>query len=382
MRRADHSRQLCKIAKIPLITQRQVLLNAWGLGKAGLDSARQGKTANDHHDGDCPLLDLLIHERSFARLADEFKARATEIRPIIMDDTGSFKTVDSEPIEGIPPLDLGYGTQDAYFSPAVMTFMQAILSAEKLQWFQSSAAGIEHPILQAIRNRADRYTSAHEQSPAIAEWILWAGLDWFQGGAVRRKAQSEKIWHRGEFRELVDTHWIIVGFGSIGRACAQRLKMLGAKVTGVRRTPGSDPDADTMIQPAGLRAALPNADCVVLCCPLTSETERMADGSFFKDIKEGALFINVGRGQLVDEEALLAGLDLQRPGHAALDVTAVEPLPEESPLWQHPQVTLTAHIAAFTERSARRSDRVFVENLDHFLSGEPLRNLVSKDQES
>ena len=94
------------------------------------------------------------------------------------------------------------------------------------------------------------------------------------------------------------------------------------------------------------------------------------------------MFINVGRGQLVDEEALLAGLDLQRPGHAALDVTAVEPLPEESPLWQHPQVTLTAHIAAFTERSARRSDRVFVENLDHFLSGEPLRNLVSKDQES
>lgn len=299
-----------------------------------------------------------------------------------MTDDGLFMTADGDPVDGIPTLDLGYGTQDSYFSPAVMTFMQAILSAEKLQWFQSSAAGIEHPILQAIRNRADRYTSAHEQSPAIAEWVLWAGLDWFQGGAVRRRAQSEKIWHRGEFRELADTHWVIVGFGSIGRACAQRLQTLGAKVTGVRRTLGSDPYADAMIQPMGLRAELASADCVVLCCPLTSETEGMADASFFAAMKEEALFINVGRGQLVDEDALLTGLDLHRPGHAALDVTAVEPLPEESRLWQHPQVTLTAHIAAFTERSARRSDRVFVENLDHFLRGKPLQNLVSKDQES
>jgi len=328
------------------------------------------------------LLDLLLHERSFARLAGEFKARAADIRPVLMDDTGSFKTADGEPIEGMPHIDLGYGTQDSYFSPAVMTFMQAILSAEKLHWFQSSAAGIEHPILQAIRNRADRYTSAHEQSPAIAEWVLWAGLDWFQGGAVRRKAQSEKVWHRGEFRELADTHWVIVGFGSIGRACAQRLRMLGAKVTGVRRTAGEDPDADAMLQPEDLLTALPQADSVVMCCPMTAETEGMANAEFFQAMKTDALFVNVGRGLLVDEDELLAGLAEGRPAHAALDVTAVEPLPEESGLWQHPSVTLTAHIAAFTERSARRSDGVFVENLDHFLAGEPLRNLIHKEQES
>ncbi len=328
------------------------------------------------------MLDLLIHERSFARLAGEFKARAADIRPILINDAGSFMTIDGTAIDAIPNVDIGYGTQDSYFSPSVMTFMQAILSAEKLQWFQSSAAGIEHPLLQSIRNHAAAYTSAHEQSPAIAEWVLWAGLDWVQGGAARRQAQSEKVWHRGEFRELADTHWLIVGFGSIGRACAQRLRALGAKVTGVRRTRGDDPGADAMIHPGDLHAALGEADCVVLSCPLTSETEGMANAKFFEALRDDALFINVGRGLLVDEEALLAGLEASRPAHAALDVTAVEPLPEESPLWHHPNVTLTAHIAAFTERAARRTDKVFLENLDHFLADRPLRNLVLKEQES
>ena len=299
-----------------------------------------------------------------------------------MTDDGVFMTANGDPIDGVPDIDLGYGTQDSYFSPAVMTYMEAILSAEKLQWFQSSAAGIEHPILQAIRNHAERYTNAHEQSPAIGEWVLWAGLDWFQGGRVRRKAQSTKVWHRGEFRELSDTNWLIVGFGNIGRACAQRLRALGASVTGVRRTLGDDPDADAMISPEQLHGALAAADCVVLCCPLTAETEGMANAGFFQAMKDDALFVNVGRGQLVDEEALLDGLDSGRPAHAALDVTAVEPLPKESGLWLHPSVTLTAHIAAFTERSARRSDRVFVENLDHFLAGKPLRNLILREQVS
>lgn len=328
------------------------------------------------------MLDLLIHERSFARLADEFKARQAAVRPILIADDGSFRVADGEVFEDVPDVDLGYGTQDAYFSPSVMKFMQAILSASKLQWFQSSAAGIEHPILQAIRNHSDLYTSSHEQSPAIAEWVLWAALDWCQGGPARRKAQAEKIWHRAEFRELADTNWLIVGFGSIGRACAQRLKTFGASVTGVRRTPGPDRDADAMITPSQLHAALPHADCVLFCCPLTSETENMGNSEFFATMKPESLFMNVGRGGLVDEEALLAALDQNRPIHAALDVTAVEPLPAESELWLHPAITLTAHISALTDHSARRSDVIFLENLDHYLAGTPLRNVVERGQES
>ena len=300
----------------------------------------------------------------------------------MMTDDGRFMEADGKIIEGLPDVDIGYGTQDAYFSPAVMKYMEAVLSAKKLQWFQSAAAGIEHPILRAIRDHSEVYTSAHEQSPAIAEWVLWAALDWCQGGAARRKAQSEKIWHRAQFRELSDTKWVIVGFGSIGRACAQRLRFLGAHVTGVRRTQGNDQDADRMITPSQLGSALPDADCVLLCCPLTGETENMANGDFFSQMKPESLFLNVGRGGLVDEAALIEALAQNRPNSAALDVTAVEPLPEESELWNHPKVTLTAHISALTDRSARRSDLVFLENLDHFLAQEPMRNLVAKDQES
>ena len=328
------------------------------------------------------MLDLLVHEKSFARLANEFKGKAADIRPILMSDDGIFRVAGGEVIEGVPQVDLGYGTQDSYFSPAVMTYMQAILGSENLKWFQSSAAGIEHPILLAIRNHADLYTSAHEQSPAIAEWALWAALDWLQNGPARRKAQTEKVWHRAQFRELADTHWLIIGFGSIGRAVAQRLRPFGAQVTGVRRTVGEDPDADKMITPADIKNALPQADCVILCCPLTSETEGMADSEFFGRMQPNSLFLNVGRGALVDEAALVAALDHGGPEHAALDVTAVEPLPPESALWHHPGITLTAHISALTDRSARRSDRVFINNLERYLNGEPLQNLVEKGRKS
>ena len=328
------------------------------------------------------MLDLLVHEKSFARLVNEFKGKSADIRPILMSDDGIFRVAGGDVIEGVPQVDIGYGTQDSYFSPAVMTFMQAILGSENLQWFQSSAAGIEHPILLAIRNHAELYTSAHEQSPAIAEWVLWAGLDWLQGGPARRQAQSEKIWHRAQFRELADTHWLVVGFGSIGRAVAQRLRPFGARVTGVRRTPGDDADADAMITPSEIATVLPSADCVILCCPLTSETKGMADAGFFEQMQPESLFLNVGRGYLVDEAALLDALDGGKPAHAALDVTAVEPLPPESALWQHPKITLTAHISALTDRSARRSDTVFVNNLDRFLNGKTLQNLVMRDQES
>ncbi len=93
-------------------------------------------------------------------------------------------------------------------------------------------------------------------------------------------------------------------------------------------------------------------------------------------MKEGSLFLNVGRGALVDETALLKALDKGHPAHAALDVTREEPLPKENPLWSHPGVTLTAHTSAFTGESRARNDELFLENLSRFLADEPLRNLV------
>lgn len=271
-----------------------------------------------------------------------------------------------------------YGTQDAYFSPAVMKIFQTVFSAKQLDWFQSSAAGLEHPMLQALGKQADVYTSSHEQSDAIAEWVLWAGLDYFQRGPERREAQRANDWARLPFKELCETRWLIIGFGAIGQAAGRKLKALGAHVTGVRRSGGVSDHADEVITPDAVLDSLPNADAVLLCLPHTPETESFADAALFERLKPDCLFLNVGRGALVDEEALLAGLAEGQPAYAALDVLRVEPLPEDSPFWSHPKVTLTAHISALTDASMVRTDRLFLQNLHAFLNGGEMRNLVPK----
>ena len=153
---------------------------------------------------------------------------------------------------------------------------------------------------------------------------------------------------------------------------------LGGEVTGVRRTQGLAEGADRIVPTKALMAELPNADVVLLCAPHTPETEGMANADFFAAMKPDALFMNLGRGALVDEPALLAALDKGRPGHASLDVTAVEPLPGDSPLWTHPKVTLTPHDSSQTDGTVIGADDTFLDNLARYLNGDPLRHLVDK----
>jgi len=320
---------------------------------------------------------LLVHTKTFTRIERELLAFRDHVSPIVMDDEGDLKHPwGKSEAESL----ILYGTQDAYFSPAAPAFFQAAFASPVIAWFQSSAAGIEHPILQALGKQSDLYTSSHEQSDAIAEWALWAGLDHFQAGSARRAAQSAQDWARLGFRELCETHWLIVGFGSIGQAAGRKLRALGAEVTGVRRSAGSHPAADTMITPDEVSHALPQVDAVLLALPHTPETEGFANAAFFAAMQPGALFLNVGRGALVDEAALLEGLDQGRPGHATLDVFKTEPLPEDSAFWTHPSVTMTAHIAALTEASKVRTDRLFLRNLDAYLNGQAMQNVMPKSE--
>lgn len=376
MGRADYRRKLYKIADISLITGWQVLRACARLGMAlhwrdrrTQAKHQQGQQANMHR--------LLIHEGTFARIGADLKQRADKVSAVILHNDGKFRDADGNELAKDVSFTVAYGTPDVWFSPLAQVFVQSCLQVEDLQYFQSSAAGIEHPVLQALREKAGMYASSHAQSEAIAEWVLWAGLDWFQGGPARRAAQAGKRWGRIEFTEIADTHWAIVGFGAIGQATARRLRALGANVTGVRRTPGPHDHADEMIQPDELAGKLPQMDAVLLCCPLTDDTEGMADAAFFMAMKPDALFANVGRGALVDEAAMLSALDADEFGYAALDVVVEEPLPENNPIWGHPKITLTSHLAADTLGSARRTDRFMLSNLDRFLAGEPLKNVVA-----
>ena len=322
--------------------------------------------------------DFLCHAATFARIEDRLKRFGESLSPLIMDDDSNFTRPWGG--EGHPDgaIEIVYATQDSYFSPAARAFFRRMIDAPSLGWFQSSAAGTDNPALHIVGRKAGIYTGSHEQSPAIAEWVLWAAFDHFQGGPMRRAAQAAEDWKRATFREISDTRWVIVGFGNIGRDTARRLRALGAHVTGVRRSPGANEDADKVLPPSELAAALAEADGVVLCLPHTPETEAMADAAFFAAMKPGALFVNVGRGKLVDEQALLAGLDAGRPAHASLDVVATEPLPKGHPIWRHPRVTLTPHISALTDAAMRRTDALFLDNLEAYLDGRPMRNLVEK----
>lgn len=316
---------------------------------------------------------FLVHAKTFDRIEEALKPYADQISPLILSDEGDLKHPWGE---SEAKAAIAYGTVDAYFSPAVMTFFQTLLGFEQLDWFQSSAAGIEHPLLQAIGQKAELYSGSHEQSEAIAEWVIWAGLDHFQGGPARRAAQIAHGWERLPFREISSTHWLIVGFGAIGQASGRRLRSLGAKVTGVRRSGGQSEAADQVTTPDQLHTVLADADAVLLCLPLSDETENIADADFFQAMQPGSLFVNVGRGGLVDEDALIAALDADQLAHASLDVVREEPLSADSPIWSHPKITLTPHISALTPQSSQRTDQVFLNNLPLFLDGKSLKNLV------
>ncbi len=323
------------------------------------------------------MFDCLMHHNSFVRLEAQLKPFADHISPLTITDSEQIGRPWGETAtDGL----IAYGNADVWFSPASRAFARTLYTAPKLVWFQSSAAGLENPFLQKVGEKAEHYTSSHVQSDAIAEWVLWAAFDWFGNGAQRRDAQARKEWERVHFREISATRWLIFGFGHIGEAVGRRIKGLGGHVTGVRRTGHVSPFADHMLHPDHVGPDdIALADAILLCAPHTPQTESMANADFFAAMKEGSLFMNVGRGALVDEGALLAALDRGRPAHAALDVTREEPLSSDSPIWTHPNVTLTAHTSALTSESRARNDELFLENLGNFANGNPLRNRVRRE---
>ncbi|MDE0407607.1 MAG: D-2-hydroxyacid dehydrogenase, partial [Alphaproteobacteria bacterium] len=208
---------------------------------------------------------------------------------------------------------------------------------------------------------------------AVADYVMAGVMEAFHRGEERRKQQRGRLWKRVEFREIADTRWLVFGMGHIGRAVARRAKGFDAHVTGVRRNPAGNEPADATIAPAGLARALPEADVVVLTAPLTDETRGVVDADFLDAMKAGSVLVNVARGGLVDERALLAALDRGRPAHAVLDVFEEEPLPAWNRFWSHPRVLMSAHCAGASPGTIRRNDELFLDNLDRFLSGRLLR---------
>tara|TARA_R110002167_G_scaffold7450_3_gene35407 strand:- start:348 stop:1256 length:909 start_codon:yes stop_codon:yes gene_type:complete len=299
---------------------------------------------------------------------------------IVMDDNGVFSKASTGETVTEPKPEIVFGAADAFRGQHARTFMKAVISGGRLDWFQSAAAGIEHPAFVMIGKMANQFTTNHRQSEAMSEWALWQALDYFRQGPKHRAQQAAGAWDSLDSREIRGSKWLIVGFGSIGSSTGRRVMALGGQVTGVKRSHGRVKGADRIVHPDDVMAELPDADVVLVCVPHTPETEGMANADFFAAMKPDALFMNLGRGALVNEPDLMATLDAGRPGHAALDVASEEPLPQDNPLWTHPKITLTAHDSSQTHGTVIGADDTFIENLHRYFNGEPLKHLIDKSE--
>jgi len=222
-----------------------------------------------------------------------------------------------------------------------------------------------------------RLTTAHVNNVPIAEYVLREVLDRFQRADRWRAGQAAHHWEHHEWREVTGSTWLVVGVGAIGSAVAERARAFGAHVIGVRRTPDGTEPVDEMVGPDELLAQLPRADVVVLTLPASDTTHHLVDDVFLAAMQPDAVLVNVARGAIVDEAALVRALDAGRPGFAVLDVVETEPLPTESPLWDHPKVVVTPHSSSGGHGRFARGADLFAENLRRFRAGEPLRHEVA-----
>jgi phosphoglycerate dehydrogenase-like enzyme len=318
---------------------------------------------------------LLIYENAFERLGGVIGNRVEPVvvstEGVISDQSGALSLEDANP-------ELAWANRDLYTSGPVREFMIASLKSQSLKWFQSSAAGFEHPVFKRIAANGAVLTNTNASAQSIAEFVIFRTLEHFHQGESRLRAQRAHRWEMTPFREICATNWLVIGMGNIGRALAARLGAFEANVVGVRRSPSGDEPVGRCVAPDRIASELPHADVVVLALALNDGNRHMVDVEFLQAMKAGSVLVNIGRGGLVDEGALLGALDRGKPEFAILDVFEHEPLPAVSPFWRHPRVALSAHAAAASDGTGRRGDEIFLRNLDHYLAGEPLELVVTR----
>jgi phosphoglycerate dehydrogenase-like enzyme len=259
--------------------------------------------------------------------------------------------------------------------------------ARRLRWIHVTAAGVGPFLFPALAESGVVFTNGRGlHADAMAEHTLGVLLAFVRKLHLARDAQHERRWAHHEmwtsgppFLELRGSTLGLLGFGAVGQAIAVRARALGVRVIAVRRNPAPDPaPADAQWGPDRLPELLAVADWIVLAAALTPETHGVIGREALARMKPGAMLVNLGRGALVDEGALVDALASGRLAGAALDVFHDEPLPPGSPFWSMPQVIVTPHVSGLGPRYWERAMETFVFNLRAFREGRPLRNVVDK----
>ncbi len=266
---------------------------------------------------------------------------------------------------------------------------EQIRTAKKLRWIHSTAAAVHQLMTPELRASDIVVTNARDvHGPVVAEHALALAFALAKRLPQAVKYQQQKRWAQHDLwnapsrpRELNEATMTIVGLGGIGKPLARLAKSLGMRVIGVREHPERGSEVTDILYGFGeLDRALSQGDFVVLAVPVTPKTHCLMNTERLARLKPDAYLINVGRGVLIDEEALAQALRAGCFAGAALDVTTEEPLPQESPLWHMENVLITPHIAGLTDRMWERHYAHYTENLRRYLAGKPLLWRVDKQR--
>jgi phosphoglycerate dehydrogenase-like enzyme len=264
---------------------------------------------------------------------------------------------------------------------------QQVRVAKKVRWIHSAAAAVHGLMIPEILNSDILVTHASAvHGPVVAEHALAMILAVARRIDLAVKAQTRREWMQEQIwvsepgpRDIAGATLVVVGLGKIGAPLVRHAKALGMRVLAVREHPERGAEgADAVYGTSELNQVLPEADFVMLCAPLTPATQKAFGREQLAAMRKDAFLLNVGRGALIDEAALIVALLERRIGGATLDVTTEEPLPADSPLWELDNCMITPHTAGISPKLWERQYSYFAENLRRFTANEPLLGLVDK----
>jgi len=257
---------------------------------------------------------------------------------------------------------------------------------KRLKWVQTTSSGVGQLVKTLGLDTSDVIvtTARGVHGRPLAEFTFMALLSYWRGLRHLEAEQRAHRWTRYCGEEVAGRRLLIIGAGDLARGVAQRGRAFEMAVVAVARDPARRRAHhalfDEIVGPEQLHSALGAADAVIVTVPHTAETEGMIDAAAFAAMKPGAVFVNIGRGQTVDEAALIAALADGRIGFAALDVARTEPLPPESPLWDMPNVLISPHSASTVASENAKIVDILLRNLERYLEGRPaaMRNILDK----
>jgi phosphoglycerate dehydrogenase-like enzyme len=256
---------------------------------------------------------------------------------------------------------------------------QALTTSATVKWVSVGGSGTDHighwdPSGLTVTN------AAGVAAGALAEYVLGSMLSFsldLRGFERRRQARE---WTKGRVDPIEGKTILIIGLGKTGEAVARRAQALGVHTLGIRARPKPMPFLEEVHAPSALSALLGRADFIVCCVPLLPETRGLLGTSAFAAMKSSAVLIDISRGGVVEEAAMIAALDGGQLKGAALDVFATEPLPPDHPLWSYDNVAITPHCAAVYDGWDVKAVHMFAENLTRYRHGQPLQNVVNPER--